>query len=91
MTAVDGGSEEWQKLRNKGITIISELFENKMSEINPKAWFLIRSTFITIERDHQLSEGKWTEIDNIMKVLLMEAHDLNTGPRLSEGRIYQEW
>lgn len=75
---------------NERLRIVNELMKTKTNEIDPKAWFAIRSIFTTIERDHQLKAEEWGVINNTMNIILTEAHELNTGERRNASRRYQQ-
>lgn len=75
---------------NERFRIIIVQLRSKVNELDSKTWFVIRSILTAIERDHDLNKKDSEAVDNILKALLKEAHELTTGPRWSDAREYQK-
>lgn len=90
LSLVDKDAATVKKQKNERIRNINDALKHKVDKLDSRAWFIIRSTFTTIERDEELNEEESEEIENILKAVLSEVHDLNGGPRWSEARIYQK-
>lgn len=65
------------------IHIFNDLLKTNASVIDSRAWSIIHFEFIDIERDHdhELNEKESVVVDNIMKAVTNQAHELNTGQR----------
>lgn len=75
---------------NERFRIIIVQLKIKANELDSTTWFVIRSTLTTFERDHELNKEDSEAVDNILKAVLKEAHELSTGPRWSDAREYQK-
>lgn len=82
--------EALKERRNERFRTINDLMKYKGIEVDSKAWFAIRSTFTTIEINHELSVEESIVVDSIMKAVLTEVHGINTGLRWSDARLYQK-
>lgn len=85
------GSETVKQLSvNERIRFLSDVLKDKANELDSKAWFLTRSILTNVEIVPDISGEELAEVDNVLRAVLKEVHELSTGQRWNDARTYQE-